>query len=162
MAIKRFSLLVLFCLFFVSACQPKNPQSAIRVEGAWVRAASAMTGASTPAAAEGGHATMGANSAAYLTLRNTGGTADKLLKVDCDAAQAVELHQTSMQDGVMRMQPVDGIEIPANGEAKLEPGGLHVMLIGLQQDLVAGEKLKLILVFENAGEIAIEAEIRTP
>jgi len=60
------------------------------------------------------------------------------------------------------MHPVDSIEVPANGQVDLKPGGLHIMLIGLTGDLVAGEKIPLTLEFENAGKIQVEAEIRAP
>jgi copper(I)-binding protein len=60
------------------------------------------------------------------------------------------------------MRPIDYVEVPANGEAELKPGGMHIMLIGLKRDLKAGEKIPLVLVFENAGEIDVQAEVRAP
>jgi hypothetical protein len=62
----------------------------------------------------------------------------------------------------MSMHPVESVDVPANGQAELEPGGLHIMLIGLTGDLEAGEKLPLTLEFENAGKVQVEAEIRAP
>ena len=76
------------------------------------------------------------------------------------AATAVELHQTSMEGGMMKMAPVDGIALPAGERVELKPGGLHVMLIGLQRELKAGEKLKLKLYFEQAGAQEIAVEVR--
>jgi copper(I)-binding protein len=99
------------------------------------------------------------NSAAYMILKN-GGAADRLVKAESDVAGVVELHKTTMDGGMMKMAPVDGIDLPAQGQAELKPGGLHVMLIGLKREMKAGEKLKLKLYFEKAGVQEIEAEVR--
>lgn len=111
-----------------------------------------------------GAALSGATSAVYLTLNNTGGAADRLISASTEAAGTVELHMSSMDDqGVMRMTPLtDGIEIPANGSATLEPGGMHIMLMNLQQDLVAGETIDVTLTFESEKTLTIQAEIRNP
>lgn len=121
---------------------PAAPAGGIVVTDAWARAAA--TG----------------NSAAYMTLRNTGPAADRLIRAESDVATAVELHQTSMEGGMMKMAPVDGIALPAGERVELKPGGLHVMLIGLQRELKAGEKLKLKLYFEQAGAQEIAVEVR--
>jgi copper(I)-binding protein len=66
-----------------------------------------------------------------------------------------------MQDGVMRMRPVEALLVPAHGEAVLEPGGLHVMLMGLGDPLVEGNSLPLTLHFEHAGEVEVVATIES-
>ncbi|HSJ46939.1 MAG TPA: copper chaperone PCu(A)C [Euzebyales bacterium] len=101
----------------------------------------------------------GANGAAYMTLTNDGDADDTLVRVSTDVAETVGLHETSTQDGSMSMQEVDGIDIPAGGDAVLEPGGLHVMLIGVTQDLAEGDTLDLTLTFDNAGEQTVSAEV---
>ncbi len=106
-------------------------------------------------------AAAGANSAGYMTLRNTGRTADRLLSVQSDVAAAVELHKSEMKDGMMTMSPVDGIDVPAGGEAQLKSGGLHIMFIGLKQPLKAGDKVQIKLRFQQAGEVVVQAEVRT-
>ena len=111
--------------------------------------------------ARAGAAEMG-NGAAYMILRNSGDTADRLVKAESDVAGAVELHKSSMEGGMMKMAPVENIEVPAKSQAELKPGGLHVMLIGLKRDLKAGEKIKLKLQFEKAGAQEVEAEVRNP
>jgi copper(I)-binding protein len=111
--------------------------------------------------ARAGAAEMG-NGAAYMILRNSGDTADRLVKAESDVAGAVELHKSSMEGGMMKMDPVDGIDIPGKGQAELKPGGFHVMLIGLKRELKAGEKIKLKLQFEKAGTQEVEAEVRNP
>lgn len=99
--------------------------------------------------------------AAYLTITNGTGAADALLSVTTAAASTAEVHETTQSsDGMMGMHPIDRLEVPAGGTVKLEPGGYHVMLIGLTGDLVAGAKIELTLTFEKAGAITVTAEVR--
>ena len=100
------------------------------------------------------------NGAVYMALVNQGGRDDALVSVQTDVAEVVELHETKMEGELMKMSPVNKIEIPANGSATLEPGGLHVMLINLKQELTPGEKIKLTLNFEISDPLTIAAEIR--
>ncbi|MCX6029448.1 MAG: copper chaperone PCu(A)C [Chloroflexi bacterium] len=141
---------LILCLLLTSGCGggAGSQGPTIQVSDAWARAVNG--GANV-------------NSAAYMSIRNTGKTADRLVAVVGDVAGAVELHKTEMKDGVMKMAPVEGgIDVPAGGEAQLKPGGLHVMLIGVQRDLKADEKITLKLQFEKAGEIAVEVQVRNP
>jgi len=124
----------------------------IEVKDPWARA-SKMGGGE-------GEVMMGVNGAAYMVLSNTGNVADRLISVESDASDVAELHHSEMVDGVMKMRPVEYIEVPAKGSAELKPGGLHIMLIGLTQDLVPGEKIKLHLKFETSSEIQVEAIVR--
>lgn len=95
----------------------------------------------------------------FLTLKNTGGADDKLIRAASPAAENVELH-TNVKDGdAMRMRPVDSIPLAANGETKLEPGGYHVMLIGLKQPLKTGDKVPLTLTFEKAGSVTLQVPV---
>ncbi len=103
----------------------------------------------------------GSNSAAYMTLVNESDTPDALIRASTDAAETVELHTVIMEDGVMMMRPVTQIDLPASGEAELRPGGFHVMLLGITDDLEEGETVDLTLTFENAGEVNISAPVRT-
>jgi hypothetical protein len=77
-------------------------------------------------------------------------------------ANVVELHKTTMEGNMMKMAPVENIEIPAQGQAELKPGGLHVMLIGLKRELKPDEKIRLKLHFEKAGAQEVEAVVRKP
>jgi len=105
-------------------------------------------------------ARQGEVSAAYMTLTNSGDADDVLLEARSDVAAATEVHQTSMQAGVMRMGPAGPITVPAGGTVSFRPGGYHVMLIGLTQDLPAGAELQLTLVFEQSGEIMVPLTVR--
>jgi len=93
-----------------------------------------------------------AMTAAYLTVRTTDGSPDALLSVSSDAAANVELHETIDDDGVMKMRPVARIALGETG-AVLEPGGYHVMLIGVSEPLAEGDVVTFDLEFEKAGRI---------
>ncbi|MEO1640240.1 MAG: copper chaperone PCu(A)C [Pseudomonadota bacterium] len=92
----------------------------------------------------------------YLMIENTGDTVDRLISVQADFPR-VEIHKTEMDGDIARMMELeDGIEIPAGGMVTLEPGGMHVMFMGLGGDpFEVGEEIPATLVFENAGEIAV-------
>ncbi len=95
----------------------------------------------------------------YLTITNTGTTDDKLIGVRADFPK-VELHTTEEKDGVARMMHVEAIDIPAGATVALEPGGLHVMFMGLGGDgFDVGEKVPATLIFEQAGELEVQFSI---
>lgn len=98
-------------------------------------------------------------SAAYMEVKNKG-AADKIISANCDCAKATELHDVKMVDGTMKMVPVTGMDVPANGELKLKPGAYHIMLIGLNRPLVAGETLPIKIKFEKAGEVIVQAKVK--
>ena len=103
------------------------------------------------------------NSAAYMTITNTGETDDTLVAAAADVSKAVELHTMSMEDGVMRMRQLeDGVPLPASETVTLQPGGLHVMLIGLNDRLEKGESFAMTLTFEKAGQLEVEAIVEDP
>lgn len=104
----------------------------------------------------------GGNSAAYFVVENYG-VDDTLLSASSDIAEAVELHQTQMEGDQMHMQHMaHGVPIPAGGPTRFEPGGLHVMFIGLKQDLKVGDTFDLTLVFEQAGELTVSVTVQEP
>jgi copper(I)-binding protein len=77
-----------------------------------------------------------------------------------DAAATVELHTHINDDGVMRMRQVEDIAIPAGGETVLQPGGLHLMLIGLHQPLQPGDSLTLELEFDDGSTRSLTVPVR--
>jgi hypothetical protein len=99
--------------------------------------------------------------AAYLTITNRGRTDDRLTGARCAAAAAVELHTMKMSGGMMHMRAAETAAVPAGGSVAFAPGGDHLMLIGLKTSLKAGDKLTLTLIFERAGEVTVEAEVRS-
>lgn len=116
----------------------------LEITGAYSRA--------TPASAMAG--------VAFMTIRSKG-PADRLVSYTTEACERPELH-THIKDseGVMRMRQVEAIEIPAGGEAVLQPGGLHLMCIGLNGPLTEGEEVTATLVFEKAGEVTLSWPVK--
>jgi hypothetical protein len=97
------------------------------------------------------------NGAAYMLIRNRGGEPERLLAARTAEAQAAELHGTTVTpEGVARMRPAEAVEIPPGGEAELMPGGPHVTLVGLKAPLFEGVSFPMTLVFERAGEVAVD------
>ena len=97
--------------------------------------------------------------AAYLTVDNSAGGADRLLGASSDAAGRVEVHESRREGEVMRMRKVEPLDIAAGERVVFGPGGLHVMLMELEAPLRQDEKLPLVLRFERAGEVQVEAEV---
>lgn len=98
--------------------------------------------------------------AAYFVVHNQGSESDRLLGVQTPVAAKAELHEHVHADGLMKMQQVQTVEIPAGGEAIFAPMAYHVMLFGLQQQAKAGERFPLTLRFEKAGEIQVEVAVQ--
>ncbi len=169
-AVGRFVPILIIALV-VAACGGSGSSSGgIKVSDPWARPSPAMAGAG----------------AAYMLIENTGSTADALTGGSSPVAKAVEVHETvvmsstapaasnamgGMQSpaasdamgagsGMMGMQKVDRLEIPAGGSVQLKPGSYHIMLIDLTQELKAGEKIEITLNFEKAGEVKVMAEVR--
>lgn len=98
--------------------------------------------------------------AGYLTITNTGKTPERLTGGSTPIAGKFEIHEMSMTGGVMRMRPVAGGLVIAPGQTvKLEPGGYHVMLIGLKRPLKAGEAIPATLTFQNAKPLKVQFNV---
>ncbi len=103
-------------------------------------------------------------SAAYMTICNGGDEADALVGVagvGDPAAASMEIHLSEMSDGVMSMKQVERIDLPAGAKTTFEPGGAHIMLIGVEQEIAAGAEPTLTLEFENAEPIHWAFEVRS-
>lgn len=137
-------LLTLAALLFV-ALRAWAEERSIQVSDAWARP---TAGQST-------------TSAAYMTVANAGDTVDMLKGASTPKAKSVELHQTTMTaDGVMQMRQVkDGLAIEGGKVIELKPGGAHLMLLGLDGALNAGDTLPLTLEFAKAGAIEVVVTI---
>lgn len=98
--------------------------------------------------------------AVYLTLRNTGEEAVTVTGLATPLAITSEIHQTTTNaNGVSSMAPAGEITIATGGSIALEPGGLHAMLMQLQEPLTEGETLPLIVIFSDGGEVTVEVPI---
>lgn len=99
--------------------------------------------------------------AAYMVITNASGQADALLSVSMPDASSVEIHETATDaSGMMGMHPIARLDVPAGGTVKLEPGGYHLMIMGLTKPLEVGQKVEFDLVFERAGTVVVQAEVR--
>jgi len=96
--------------------------------------------------------------AGYMTIRNAGATADRLVSVTAEIAGRAEIHEMAVDgNGVMTMRPLAaGIEIPAGGEVALKPGSFHLMFMELNQPAKEGAPFKGTVTFEKAGTLEIE------
>jgi periplasmic copper chaperone A len=134
-------------LLLLAACgSPAPPPAASRVEAAdaWCRA--------TPNGARTG--------GCFVTLTAVGGD-DRLVSVSTDRAATAQIHEMSMEGGMMRMAELpDGLALPVGQAQALKPGGDHIMLIGLAGPLVAGETVSLTLTFAHAPQVGVQAEVR--
>lgn len=98
--------------------------------------------------------------AAYLTLDNRGPRPDRLVSVSSPRAARIEVHTNLREGDLVRMRRVDPLRVAAGERLTLEPGGTHLMLLDLASPLSAGERVPLLLRFEVAGEIRIDAAVR--
>jgi copper(I)-binding protein len=99
--------------------------------------------------------------AAYLTLAG-GSRPDRLLGASTPRAAMTELHVVTESDGMSGMRQTDGVEIPAGATVALAPQGTHVMLMGLEEPLVAGQRFPLTLRFAEAGTVTVIVVVRAP
>ena len=131
---------------------------------AWSFPAAAQTGAAIEVAAPWARPSPGGGkmSAAYLTLHNKGTAADQLLSASAPVAEAVELHTVVKDGDVMRMRPVPAIEVAPGATTVLQPGGYHIMLIGLKGPLKQGDRFPLELNFARAGRQQVEVTVGAP
>jgi copper(I)-binding protein len=96
-----------------------------------------------------------------LTIRNDGQEADQLTGGETPVAERVEVHQTRLVNGRREMDLLPaGLVIPPATTLVLEPGGSHLMLVGLRQDLVQGRTFPLTLSFRRAGTVTVTARVR--
>ncbi len=98
---------------------------------------------------------------AYLTVENRGSAPDRLMGGSGDVAGRVEIHEMAMDNGVMRMRPLDkGLDIAPGKTVKLAPGGYHLMLLDLKSQLKQGDKVPVTLQFEKAGKVELSLDVQ--
>jgi hypothetical protein len=98
--------------------------------------------------------------AGYLVIRNRGKSPDRLVSASSPIAGKVEIHQTSIKDGVVTMRQIeDGLKVAPGKSVEFKPRGLHLMLHELKQPLKQGDKFPATLVFEKAGAVNVEFQV---
>ncbi len=97
----------------------------------------------------------------YMKITNTGTVPDRLIGGSTDSASKLEVHEMKMENGVMKMRPVQGgLTINPGQTVELSPGGpYHVMFVDLRKPLVTGDHVKASLTFEKAGTVSIEYDV---
>jgi len=97
----------------------------------------------------------------YLKITNTGTTPDRLTGGSTELAKRFEIHEMSMDGGVMRMREVkEGVAVAPGATVELRPGGYHIMMMNLARPLGKGEKVKATLTFEKAGKVDVEFDVQ--
>ena len=118
--------------------------SDISVDSAWARA--------MPPGAK--------NSATYLTVHNAASSDRTIVAARADAAERVELHTVISEDGMMKMRQVAAIVVPANGRVTLEPGGFHIMMLGIGVQLKAEQTVAIEVEFADGEVVSFEAPVK--
>ena len=101
------------------------------------------------------------NSAAFMSIKNDSNEDISIIKAVSNVSKVVELHIHQIKDGVMAMYQIPKIDIAANSKTVLEPGGLHIMFIGLKKPLKVGENVNLTLEFSNGEIQTVTAPVKT-
>jgi hypothetical protein len=99
-------------------------------------------------------------SATFMTLYNEDMDDHKIISASSPAAKTVELHTHTHENGMMKMRQVPNINIPAGGDALLKPGGLHIMLIGLTQELKKDVPVSVTIKFEDGSEKTLSLPVK--
>lgn len=102
------------------------------------------------------------NGAAYLKIETGPGSKDRLVGTRSPVAETVEVHETTLTDGIARMRRVPEIGIAPDHPVDFAPGGMHLMLMGLKNPLKEGDLFPLILTFEKAGDVAVDVIVESP
>ena len=137
-----FPFILIIAVILLSACAPSS--GALTVNETWARPAS-----------------KGENGAVYFVIQNDTASDDALISASTDIASPAEAHMSMMDDqGVLSMKMQEAVQVPAGESIAFKPGGLHIMLIDLKQDLKVGDTFTLILRFEKAGGITVQVEVK--
>lgn len=137
---KRVFVLVLSAALLLSAC---GAREGLEVREAWARTS-----------------TQGMNSAVYFVIQNHNAGADELTGAASDAAEVVEIHETKMEGDVMKMNRVEAVALEPSAKVEFKPGGYHVMLIRLKQNLKAGDEITVTLQFRDSPDITVQATVK--
>ena len=136
---KKFVMPIVALGAFISACSAPGD---MEVHQAWVR----------PTA-------QGETAAVYFTIHNHSASDDELIGATVTVADAVEIHESKMENDVMQMSMLTSVPIAADEEIIFTPGGLHIMLVNIKEEFILGEHIGLILHFKNHEDIVVEVHV---
>lgn len=139
---KNIFLLLTLLLISFSATSDNSPPSP-EVTQSWARA--------TPPGAT--------TSAIYMTIGNHTNAALKLIAVKSNFTNRIEIHNTTMKDGMMQMRQIDGIDIEKMATVELKPHGMHMMLFDLKAPLKEGTEISLELIFNDGKAMSVEVPV---
>jgi periplasmic copper chaperone A len=92
----------------------------------------------------------------YVTIVNSGSTPDRLVSASSDISAKTQIHETEMDNGVMKMAELpDGLPIPAGKSVALKPGSYHIMFVDIKHPVKPGEVIHATLTFEKAGKVDV-------
>lgn len=136
-----------YCLMLLALlCAGQAQAQSVSVKDAWIRG------------------TVQGQTATGAFMELTGKTNARLIAVSTPLTKSAEVHHMKLENGVMKMFPVDGIDVPAGKTVRLASGGYHVMLTNLQKPLNPGDKVPLQLTFELADKkretVELSVEVR--
>jgi copper(I)-binding protein len=137
---KKHLCVLLFAALLLTACGAGEKE--IEVHNAWVR----------PTAS-------GSNAAVYFIIHNHTDQDDELTGASATVAGAVEIHEGKMENDVMQMSMVASVPLAADEEITFKPGGLHIMLVNINQELVLGGHIGLTLHFKNHEDVVVNVHI---
>jgi len=138
-------LIAFMAFMFLVSCASYAAETSIKVTDVWSKA--------TPNGAK--------TAVVYMTIENSGATADRLISVDTSLADKAQVHMMMMDGSSMEMRDMgENLSIPAQSKVELSPNGYHVMLMGLKQALTNGSHFNLSLHFAKAGTINVVSEVK--
>ena len=136
-------LFIMLSIITVSIVSCSDNSDPIVISNAWIR--ESPPGASI--------------TAAYITIQTS--EDDKLMAITTDAAEKAEIHTSTVNDqGMVKMQMLDSVDIPSGELVEFKPGGTHIMLIGLSRQLKNNDEVKISLEFEKLGLKEVTAQVR--
>ena len=133
-----------FLALLLNSCTPAPPQT-LEIRDAWTRPLDAS---------------LGIAGALYLTIENNTQNAVTLVGGDTAIADTTELHQSIMDDDVMRMRPMAAVSIQPGEQVAFAPGGNHVMLKGLSRSLIAGDSIQFTMRFSGHAPVSAKAVVQ--
>lgn len=137
---KPIPVFILTVMLSLIAC---SPESGIDVHGAWARPAR-----------------QGENGAVYFLIENHTTETHEMIAALSDIAEAVEIHESQMSGDVMQMQRLESVSMGPGAEVVFEPGGLHIMLVGLRQELKTGDEIEVTLQFRDFDDLTVQVPVQ--